>query len=200
MIGNPLRSSPDFPPLCTERATFIALGAPSNSAVQGFKHNLHTSLQHSIQRIMGGISARIRSLFSFANCFGSRFRKLSSLSIVRLWDAWRMVYRNRPLSQTCPKINLSLVSWTYSCSGERSDYGVWDFYWEYAGCGGVRQRKGESAWIFSKCPLDSPWRWHRILRLWKPMRRFPRPQSANGQSADWSQHIYANIAQGICQW
>ena len=45
MIGNPLRSSPDFPPLCTERATFIALGAPSNSAVQGFKHNLHTSLQ-----------------------------------------------------------------------------------------------------------------------------------------------------------
>src|SRR5699024_1328292 len=45
-IGNPLKLSPDFPPLHTVHATFTAHGAPSNSAVQGFKHNLHTSLQH----------------------------------------------------------------------------------------------------------------------------------------------------------
>ena len=34
VIGNPLKSSPDFPPLCTERAAFTALGAPSNSDVR----------------------------------------------------------------------------------------------------------------------------------------------------------------------
>ena len=33
-VGNPLKSSPDFPPLCTERAAFTALGAPSNSDVR----------------------------------------------------------------------------------------------------------------------------------------------------------------------
>ena len=35
-IGNPLKLSPDFPPLHTVHATFTAHGAPSNSAVQGF--------------------------------------------------------------------------------------------------------------------------------------------------------------------
>ena len=43
VIGNPLKLSPDFPPLHTVHATFTAHGVPSNSVVQGFQHTLHTS-------------------------------------------------------------------------------------------------------------------------------------------------------------
>ena len=35
-IGNPLKLSPDFPPLHTVHAAFTAHGVPSNSAIQGF--------------------------------------------------------------------------------------------------------------------------------------------------------------------
>jgi len=45
-IGNPLKLSPDFPPLRTVRAAFTAHGAPSEMNFNGFEHNLHTSLQH----------------------------------------------------------------------------------------------------------------------------------------------------------
>ena len=45
-IGNPLKLSPDFPPLRTVHAAFTAHGAPSEMNFNGFKHNLHTSLQH----------------------------------------------------------------------------------------------------------------------------------------------------------
>ena len=45
-IGNPLKLSLDFPPLRTVHAAFTAHGAPSEMNFNGFKHNLHTSLQH----------------------------------------------------------------------------------------------------------------------------------------------------------
>ena len=45
-IGNPLKLSPDFPPLCTVHAAFTAHGVPSEMNFNGFEHNLHTSLQH----------------------------------------------------------------------------------------------------------------------------------------------------------
>ena len=45
-IGNPLKLSPDFPPLRTVHAAFTAHGAPSEMNFNGFKHNLHTSSQH----------------------------------------------------------------------------------------------------------------------------------------------------------
>ena len=45
-ICNPLKLSPDFPPLRTVHAAFTAHGAPSEMNFNGFKHNLHTSSQH----------------------------------------------------------------------------------------------------------------------------------------------------------
>ena len=45
-IGNPLKLSPDFPPLRTVHAAFTAHGAPSEMNFNGFEHNLHTSLEH----------------------------------------------------------------------------------------------------------------------------------------------------------
>ena len=45
-IGNPLKLSPDFPPLRTVHAAFTAHGAPSEMNFNGFEHNLHISLQH----------------------------------------------------------------------------------------------------------------------------------------------------------
>ena len=48
MIGNPLKSSPDFPPLHTVHAAFTAHGVPSEMNFNSFKHNLHTSLQHGM--------------------------------------------------------------------------------------------------------------------------------------------------------
>lgn len=89
MIGNPLMLSPGFPPPHTVRAAFTAHGVPSNSVAQGFKRNLHTSLQRKNQRIViGGISAITRSLFSLASFELSKLRGLRYLLMVSSFLAW----------------------------------------------------------------------------------------------------------------
>ena len=65
-IGNPLKLSPDFPPLSTVHESFPSHGAPSIHILNVL--NTIYTLRYSIS-----VPANFLSLFNFTNCFLSKF-------------------------------------------------------------------------------------------------------------------------------
>ena len=80
VIGNPLKSSPDFPPLCTECAAFTALGAPSNSDVRA--SNTTYTLRYSFISCCSEVNT---GTLSFRFGFSLSYSKLCLLCLVFLF-------------------------------------------------------------------------------------------------------------------
>ena len=109
MIGNPLKSSPDFPPLCTERAAFTALGAPSNSDVRA--SNATYTLRYSFISCCSEVNTGI---LSFRVGFSLSYSKLFIVSCFSF------------LNSTCGRPS---TAYLFTASQVPCHYSHWDKEW-----------------------------------------------------------------------
>ena len=110
MIGNPLKSSPDFPPLCAERAAFTALGAPSNSDVRA--SNTTYTLRYSFISCCSEVNTGI---LSFRFGFSLSYSKLCLLCFVFLL-----------LNSTCDRPS---TAYLFAASQVPCHYSHWNKEW-----------------------------------------------------------------------